>query len=76
MVVVTLIHCNKEKSYRLTESLSSFVFINFFQALGIPTGPHGAFRDYQVDAITLKVSPRVPADSKARQHDFFQRGAQ
>uniref|UniRef100_A0A1J3IAN1 Glycosylphosphatidylinositol anchor attachment 1 protein n=1 Tax=Noccaea caerulescens TaxID=107243 RepID=A0A1J3IAN1_NOCCA len=48
----------------------------YSQALGIPTGPHGAFRDYQVDAITLKVSPRFPADSKARQHDFFQRGAQ
>ncbi|KFK26155.1 hypothetical protein AALP_AA8G210600 [Arabis alpina] len=48
----------------------------YSQALGIPTGPHGAFRDYQVDAITLKVSPRFPPDSKARQHDFFLRGAQ
>ncbi|ESQ41923.1 hypothetical protein EUTSA_v10012831mg [Eutrema salsugineum] len=48
----------------------------YSQALGIPTGPHGAFRDYQVDAITLKVSPRFHPDSKARQHDFFLRGAQ
>ncbi|EOA20071.1 hypothetical protein CARUB_v10000352mg [Capsella rubella] len=47
----------------------------YSQALGIPTGPHGAFRDYQVDAITLKVSPRFPPDSKTRQHDFFLRGA-
>lgn len=45
------------------------------QALGIPTGPHGAFRDYQVDAITLKISPRFPPDSKARQQEFFLRGA-
>ncbi|CAN8255874.1 unnamed protein product [Cochlearia groenlandica] len=48
----------------------------YAQALGIPTGPHGAFRDYQVDAITLKVSPRFPPDSKARQHDFFLRSSQ
>ncbi|CAE6109789.1 unnamed protein product [Arabidopsis arenosa] len=47
----------------------------YSQALGIPTGPHGAFRDYQVDAITLKISPRFPPDSKTRQHDFFLRGA-
>ncbi|KAG2311812.1 hypothetical protein Bca4012_026282 [Brassica carinata] len=37
------------------------------QALGIPTGPHKAFRDYQADTITLKLSPRFPPDSKARQ---------
>ncbi|CAN7140712.1 unnamed protein product [Brassica rapa subsp. narinosa] len=48
----------------------------YSQALGIPTGPHGAFRDYQVDAITLKVSPRFPPDSKGRQHEFCLRGAQ
>lgn len=40
------------------------------QALGIPTGPHGAFRDYQVDAITLKISPRV----QLRHNDFLLRG--
>ncbi|KAL0461707.1 UNVERIFIED_CONTAM: GPI transamidase component GAA1 [Sesamum latifolium] len=28
------------------------------QALGVPTGPHGAFRDYQVDAITMEISPK------------------
>ncbi|KAL1203324.1 hypothetical protein V5N11_029212 [Cardamine amara subsp. amara] len=48
----------------------------YSQAFGIPTGPHGAFRDYQVDAITLKISPGFPPDSKARQHDFFLRGSQ
>ena len=60
MVAVALIHCN----------------VHSHQALGIPTGPHGAFRDYQVDAITLKVSPRFPPDNKGRQHEFFLRGAQ
>ncbi|KAK4426125.1 Glycosylphosphatidylinositol anchor attachment 1 protein [Sesamum alatum] len=31
------------------------------QALGVPTGPHGAFRDYQVDAITMEISPKFYA---------------
>ncbi|KAH7577307.1 hypothetical protein JRO89_XS01G0234200 [Xanthoceras sorbifolium] len=31
----------------------------YYQALGVPTGCHGAFRDYQVDAITLEISPKV-----------------
>ncbi|KAL3675795.1 hypothetical protein R1sor_025743 [Riccia sorocarpa] len=26
----------------------------FFQVIGLPTGAHGAFRDYQIDAITLQ----------------------
>ncbi|KAL1531608.1 glycosylphosphatidylinositol anchor attachment 1 protein-like isoform X1 [Salvia divinorum] len=34
------------------------------QALGVPTGPHGAFRDYQVDAITLEFSPRFSTSQR------------
>ncbi|KAL6587455.1 hypothetical protein OROMI_000433 [Orobanche minor] len=34
------------------------------QALGIPTGPHGAFRDYQVDAITMEISPKFMSSSQ------------
>ncbi|KAM7506583.1 hypothetical protein LguiA_017036 [Lonicera macranthoides] len=41
------------------------------QALGVPTGPHGAFRDYQVDAITMEISPPI---YNARQNDFLLRG--
>nr|XP_048327222.1 glycosylphosphatidylinositol anchor attachment 1 protein-like isoform X2 [Ziziphus jujuba var. spinosa] len=43
------------------------------QALGIPTGPHGAFRDYQVDAITLEISSRASFDSKNRRNEFLLR---
>ncbi|GFP99749.1 glycosylphosphatidylinositol anchor attachment 1 protein [Phtheirospermum japonicum] len=34
------------------------------QALGVPTGPHGAFRDYQVDAITMEISPKFLSSSQ------------
>lgn len=34
------------------------------QALGVPTGPHGAFRDYQVDAITMEFSPRLSSSQR------------
>lgn len=46
----------------------------YYQALGVPTGPHGAFRDYQVDAITLEISPRVSLNNNAMQNDFLLRG--
>ncbi|GLU11323.1 hypothetical protein SLE2022_280780 [Rubroshorea leprosula] len=46
----------------------------YSQALGVPTGPHGAFRDYQVDAITLEFSPKFTSDMKVRHNDFFLRG--
>lgn len=46
----------------------------YYQALGVPTGPHGAFRDYQVDAITLEISSRVSSSNKGRQNDFLLRG--
>ncbi|GKV37226.1 hypothetical protein SLEP1_g45283 [Rubroshorea leprosula] len=46
----------------------------YSEALGVPTGPHGAFRDYQVDAITLEFSPKFTSDMKVRRNDFFLRG--
>ncbi|XP_021299230.1 glycosylphosphatidylinositol anchor attachment 1 protein [Herrania umbratica] len=45
----------------------------YYQALGVPTGPHGAFRDYQVDAITLEISPKYSLD-KFRRIDILLRG--
>lgn len=43
------------------------------QALGVPTGPHGAFRDYQVDAITLEISPKYALYNKGRRNEFLLR---
>lgn len=48
--------------------------ILFFQSLGVPTGPHGAFRDYEIDAITMEISSRVALNNKARKNDFLLRG--
>ncbi|KAK3032076.1 hypothetical protein RJ639_036290 [Escallonia herrerae] len=42
------------------------------QALGVPTGPHGAFRDYQVDAITMELSPKLYWNHKAKQAELLQ----
>ncbi|KAH7852595.1 hypothetical protein Vadar_026916 [Vaccinium darrowii] len=44
------------------------------QALGVPTGSHGAFRDYQVDAITLEISPKYFPNNKGRKNEFLLRG--
>ncbi|XP_058180275.1 uncharacterized protein LOC131298821 [Rhododendron vialii] len=44
------------------------------QALGVPTGSHGAFRDYQVDAITLEISPTFSPYNKGRKTEFLLRG--
>lgn len=44
------------------------------QGLGVPTGPHGAFRDYQVDAITLEILPKVSPAKMIRRNDFMLRG--
>ena len=41
------------------------------QGLGVPTGPHGAFRDYQVDAITLEISPKVSLTKMIRRNEFI-----
>ncbi|XP_044466068.1 glycosylphosphatidylinositol anchor attachment 1 protein-like [Mangifera indica] len=46
----------------------------YYQAIGVPTGPHGAFRDYQVDAITLEISPRVSFNNEDRRNDFLLQG--
>ncbi|KAG6659551.1 hypothetical protein CIPAW_03G043800 [Carya illinoinensis] len=46
----------------------------YYQALGVPTGPHGAFRDYEIDAITMEISSRVALNNKARKNDFLLRG--
>lgn len=45
----------------------------FHQASGVPTGSHGAFRDYQVDAITLELSPRVFLQNENVQSAFLLR---
>ncbi|KAG6546347.1 hypothetical protein Mapa_012388 [Marchantia paleacea] len=37
-----------------TENLATLFSSMFFQIIGLPTGAHGAFRDYQIDAITLQ----------------------
>ncbi|XP_017223037.1 uncharacterized protein LOC108199635 isoform X1 [Daucus carota subsp. sativus] len=45
------------------------------QALGVPTGLHGAFRDYQVDAVTLDILPKRSSYHKARRSEFLLHGA-
>ncbi|GMH03851.1 hypothetical protein Nepgr_005690 [Nepenthes gracilis] len=45
----------------------------YSQALGIPTGSHGAFRDYQIDAVTLVISPKVSLSNNAKQSEFLLR---
>ncbi|XP_027101829.2 uncharacterized protein [Coffea arabica] len=44
------------------------------QALGVPTGPHGAFRDYQVDAITMEFSRQLSPGYRNRRTEFLMRG--
>lgn len=57
-----------------TEGIATLASSLYNQALGVPAGPHGAFRDYQVDAITLEISPRASVDRMIRQDDFLLRG--
>ncbi|KAG9457287.1 hypothetical protein H6P81_001795 [Aristolochia fimbriata] len=45
----------------------------YYQALGVPTGSHGAFRDYQVDAITLEISPKIPLNKETGKIQFILR---
>ncbi|WOL00628.1 glycosylphosphatidylinositol anchor attachment 1 protein [Canna indica] len=54
-----------------TATLASSVY---YQALGVPTGSHGAFRDYQVDAITLEFSPRSSLNNENVRYSFLLRG--
>ncbi|XP_076881938.1 uncharacterized protein LOC143530219 [Bidens hawaiensis] len=41
------------------------------QALGVPTGSHGAFRDYQIDAITMEISSKLFSTNKGRQTEIL-----
>ncbi|CAL9178634.1 unnamed protein product [Musa hybrid cultivar] len=54
-----------------TATLASSIY---YQALGVPTGSHGAFRDYQVDAITLELSPRFSLNNENNRSAFLLRG--
>ncbi|XP_042515688.1 glycosylphosphatidylinositol anchor attachment 1 protein isoform X2 [Macadamia integrifolia] len=45
----------------------------YHQALGLPTGSHGAFRDYQVDAVTLEISSKVSLLNKSARYEFLLR---
>lgn len=56
------------------EGAATFASSLYYQALGVPTGPHGAFRDYQVDAITLEFSLRTSFDRLDRRNDFLLHG--
>ncbi|KAM6548686.1 hypothetical protein CsatB_020362 [Cannabis sativa] len=56
------------------EGIATLASSLYNQALGVPTGPHGAFRDYQVDAITLEIAPRASFESMSRRNDFLLRG--
>ncbi|CAN6340452.1 unnamed protein product [Urochloa humidicola] len=44
------------------------------QALGVPTGSHGAFRDYQVDAVSLEFSPTFNIRNENAKSLFLLRG--
>lgn len=46
----------------------------YSQALGVPTGPHGAFRDFQIDAITMELSPRTSLTNENGISIFLLRG--
>lgn len=46
----------------------------YYQAIGVPTGSHGAFRDYQVDAITLELSPWFSLKNENSQSTFLLKG--
>lgn len=44
------------------------------QALGVPTGSHGAFRDYQVDAVSLEFSPTFHVKNENAKSLFLLKG--
>ncbi|KAL9246127.1 hypothetical protein vseg_019701 [Gypsophila vaccaria] len=45
----------------------------YAQALGVPTGSHGAFRDYQIDAVTLVLSTKASPYHYVKRSKFLQR---
>lgn len=54
-----------------TANLASSIYN---QALGVPTGSHGAFRDYQVDAVSLEFSPTFYMRNENAKSSFLVRG--
>ncbi|EMS56819.1 Glycosylphosphatidylinositol anchor attachment 1 protein [Triticum urartu] len=54
-----------------TANLASSIYN---QALGVPTGSHGAFRDYQVDAVSLEFSPTFYIRNENAKSSFLVRG--
>uniref|UniRef100_A0ACD5W229 Uncharacterized protein n=1 Tax=Avena sativa TaxID=4498 RepID=A0ACD5W229_AVESA len=54
-----------------TANLASSIYN---QALGVPTGSHGAFRDYQVDAVSLEFSPTFYLRNENAKSSFLVRG--
>ncbi|XP_051225434.1 uncharacterized protein [Lolium perenne] len=54
-----------------TANLASSIYN---QALGVPTGSHGAFRDYQVDAVSLEFSPTFHLRNENAKSSFLVRG--
>jgi glycosylphosphatidylinositol transamidase len=40
----------------------------------VPTGSHGAFRDYQVDAVSLEFSPTFHLRNENAKSSFLVRG--
>nr|XP_043608002.1 glycosylphosphatidylinositol anchor attachment 1 protein isoform X2 [Erigeron canadensis] len=56
------------------EGSATLVSSLYNQALGVPTGSHGAFRDYQVDAVTMEISPKITFNSLGRQTEFLFQG--
>ncbi|KAI3813131.1 hypothetical protein L1987_17847 [Smallanthus sonchifolius] len=53
------------------EGSATLISSLYHQALGVPTGSHGAFRDYQVDAITMEISLKLSSTDKGRQTEFL-----
>ncbi|XP_077251354.1 GPI transamidase component family protein / Gaa1-like family protein isoform X2 [Tasmannia lanceolata] len=56
------------------EGIATLASSMYYQALGVPTGSHGAFRDYQIDAITLEMAPKISLNSEIGQSAFLLRG--
>ncbi|KAK1438815.1 hypothetical protein QVD17_04626 [Tagetes erecta] len=56
------------------EGSATLVTSLYHQALGVPTGSHGAFRDYQVDAITIEFPLKLSSINRGRQTEFLLEG--
>ncbi|RLM91566.1 glycosylphosphatidylinositol anchor attachment 1 protein [Panicum miliaceum] len=54
-----------------TANLASSIYK---QAMGVPTGSHGAFRDYQVDAVSLEFTPTFNVRNENAKSLFLLRG--